>query len=340
MDLRVGQRLNLKYKGRDFEAIIINPHAFGRNKPSIGLNLRMGERCAGITHDKLVQWTRKTRSKNPDDFADTDTIQYFELPQSKKQFAIYHLPFDENDYKLGYGNLTINYHKVIEASEFIDLCFEVLTYVKLPYSAREKLKDFLKWFAVEGFYAQAYTIIRGAYTKADSEQLHQWLEARLRNKSERLPYARFIVELRENPAYWTDYTYLNLFGKIASEMREEWQTIDGSPQIARNHIPESVGLEAVGFVERMTTDLYTGNLEEAHDIAIKIAKHKFDLPEPEDVNIGRLFATKTRKLNPHQVDEIKKLYMNGTSYKDIAALYNVTSSAIAYHCSDVVIQPS
>ena len=48
MELRVGQRLNLKYKGREIEAIIINPHAFGRNKPSIGLNLRMGERCAGI----------------------------------------------------------------------------------------------------------------------------------------------------------------------------------------------------------------------------------------------------------------------------------------------------
>jgi Helix-turn-helix domain of resolvase len=334
MELRAGQRLNLKYKGRALEAIIINPHAFGHNKPSIGLNFSMGERCAGITHNKFVQWTRKTRSKNPEDFADTDTVQYFELPQSKKQFAIHHLPFDESDYKLGYGNLTINYHKVIEASEFIDLCFEVLTHIKLPYQSKEKLKDFLKWFAIEGFYAQAYTIIRGAYTKADSEQLHQWLEARLRNKAERLPYARCVVELHENPAYWTNYTYLNLFGKIASEMRDEWQTIDGSPQIARNHIAESLGLEAVGFVERMTTDLYAGDLQEAHDIAIKTAKRKFKLPEPEDVNIEKLFSAKTLKLNPDQVKEIRKLFKNGMPIKDIAERYNVTPGAIAYRCAD------
>ena len=215
------------------------------------------------------------------------------------------------------------------------MCFEVLTYIRLPHGSREKLKNFLKWFAIEGFYAQAYTIIRGAYTRADSEQLHQWLEARLKHKSDRLPYARFVVELRESAAYWTDYTYLHLFGKIASEMREEWQTIDGSWQIARNHIPEALGLEAVGYVERMTTELYTDNLQEAHDIAIKTAKRKFKLPEPEDVNLDRLFSTKTRKLNPQQVEEIKKLYAGGMSYKDIADKYGVTPGAIAYRCADL-----
>lgn len=52
--------------------------------------------------------------------------------------------------------------------------------------------------------------------RADSELLHQWLEARFRNKVERLPYARFVIELHENPAEWTNYTYFKLFGKIAS----------------------------------------------------------------------------------------------------------------------------
>jgi DNA-binding CsgD family transcriptional regulator len=336
VELRVGQRLNLKYKGREFEAIIINPHAFGPNKPSIGLSFRMGERCAGITHQTLAEWLRNTRNENPDNFSDSDTVQYFELPHNKNQFAIYRLPFDESDYKLGRGNLVNDYHKVIEASEFIDLCFEALTYSKLSAGTREKLKNFLKWFVVEGFYAQAYTVIRGAYTRADSEQLHQWLEARLRNKPERLPYARFVIELHENPAYWTNYTYLNLFGKIGSEMRKEWERIKGSPHIARNYIPEAMGLEAVGFVERMASDLYTGNLEEAHDIAIRIARQRFKLPKPEEVNLEKLFSTKTQKLTPQQVKEIRELYESGDyTFKDIAEAYGVTPVAVSYHCTDI-----
>lgn len=334
MDLRPGQRLNMKYQNRSFEAIIMNPHAFGHNKPSIGLNFRMAEKYTGLTYKKLTKWTKKTRDQNPSDFASTDVVQYFEVPNNKKRFTIHHLPFDEDDYKRGYGNLTINHHNVIEVSEFIDLCFELLTVRNLPKETQEKMKDFLKWFAIEGFYAQAYTVIRGAYTKADSEQLHQWLEARLRNKHERLPYARFAAQLQESPAFWTDYTYLKLFGKIASEMRKEWETIDGNPQIARNHISEAKGLEAVGYVERMVTDLYTeDDLQEAHDISIEKAKRKFKLPEPENVNMDKLFETRTRKLNPQQIEDIKKLYASGISVKEIASRYEVTPPAIAYHCN-------
>lgn len=105
MELRSGQRLNLKYKGRDFEAIIINPHAFGQNKPSIGLSFSMVERCAGLNHKTLSQWARKTRNKKPDNFSESDTVKYFELPHKTMQFAIYQLPFDESDCKLGRGNL-------------------------------------------------------------------------------------------------------------------------------------------------------------------------------------------------------------------------------------------
>ncbi|NEQ74290.1 MAG: hypothetical protein F6K23_15330 [Okeania sp. SIO2C9] len=78
----------------------------------------------------------------------------------------------------------------------------------------------------------------------------------MRNKHERLPYARFIAEIRESPAYWTDYTYIKLFGKLASEMRLEWETIDGTPRIARNHIPEALGLEAVGKISILFVETY------------------------------------------------------------------------------------
>lgn len=358
MELQVGQRVNLNYKGRKFEAVIINPHAFGKNKPSMGVNFRMAGEHSGISSSKLTGWTHNTLNRNPDDFSETDIVRYLELPVSKKRgskkrgsknrFTIHYLPFDENDRKLGYDNLTIkrdqnHAQNVIEVSEFIDLCFEVLSNedIELAAEKKEQIADFLKWFAIEGFYAQAYSIIRGAYTKADSEELHQWLEARLRNKSERLPYARFIAETRETPAFWTDYTYLNLFGKIASEMRKEWATIEGTPSIARNHIPEALGLEVVGYVERMMTEFYVDptpgqqvydNLRKAHDQAIEIAQRKFKLPipEPEDVNIDKLYLKRTLKLNPQQVEEIKLMYANGFSIKDIALQYNVTPQAISY----------
>lgn len=334
MELRVGQRLKLKYKGREFEAVIINPHAFGQNRPSVGFSFRMGERCAGINHETLTGWARTTRNGNPDEFSSNDTVQYLELPHNKKRFAVYQLPFDEDDQKLGRGNLINDYHKVVEASEFIDLCFEALTYSKLNPVTRDKVKEFLKWFVVEGFYAQAYTVINGAYTRTDKEHLHQWLMARLMNKPERRPYARFVIELSQNPAFWTNYTYLYLFGKIASEMREEWDTIDGSPHIARNHIPEAIGLEAVGYVERMVAELYTGDLQKAHDLAIQIARQKFNLPEPEDVSFEKLYSFATLRLTPTEVKEIIELYETGEyTQAEIAEAYGVTAAAVYYHCS-------
>lgn len=176
--------------------------------------------------------------------------------------------------------------------------------------------------------------IKGSFDRADSEHLQNWLASRLLNKQDRKPYAKFIVELHENIAFWTNYTYLYLFGKIASEMRNQWATIDGKSDIARNHIPQAIGLEAVGFVERTVVDIYTGNLKEAHLLAIQIATKKFDLPPVVNPDESKLFsAYSTLKLSHKEVQDVVELHLEGGfSLREIASEYGVSGTTIKYHC--------
>lgn len=62
----------------------------------------------------------------------------------------------------------------------------------------------------------------------------------------------------------------------ATEMKEFWQAhAKGSGRIARNYIPESVGLEAVAYCEKMVALFDLDDVQEAHDEAIRLTKIKF-----------------------------------------------------------------
>lgn len=75
---------------------------------------------------------------------------------------------------------------------------------------------------------------------------------------------------------WTNYVYRGLFGMDAAEMKEAWQSpVHGSSRIARNYIPESIGLEAVAYCEKMVALLDFDDMQEAHDEAIRLTKIKF-----------------------------------------------------------------
>ena len=53
-------------------------------------------------------------------------------------------------------------------------------------------------------------------------------------------------------SYWTNYVYLGLFGMTAAQMKETWEApIAGSRRIARNYIPQAIGLEAVAYREKV-----------------------------------------------------------------------------------------
>ena len=62
----------------------------------------------------------------------------------------------------------------------------------------------------------------------------------------------------------------------ATEMKLAWQApMSGSKHVARNYIPESVGLEMVKFCEKMVAVMELDDLERAHDEAIRLTQIKF-----------------------------------------------------------------
>lgn len=51
--------------------------------------------------------------------------------------------------------------------------------------------------------------------------------------------------------------------------------MSGSGRIARNYIPQAVGLEAVSYCEKMVAQLDLDDMEQAHDLAIQATRLKY-----------------------------------------------------------------
>jgi hypothetical protein len=255
-EFEVGQRVTLSYEGREFEAIVIDPNGLGDDQPSVGFGFRMAERNIGIPQSTITDWV-----------TDLAEGKYLKLPSDKT--------FRVTDITAPDGNT----YSVVEASEWFTLAIDLLINPgRTGKALRSKLGDFIAWFAVKGFYAEAYVALKGVYTKRDSRATTAWLEARHLGKVQRRMYTDLLQSQQCKDfeyANWTDYVYQGLFGMRAKEMREVWETMDGSPEIARNHIPKSEGLQAVAYCEDMVVRVFVEELQEAHDTAINLTKRKF-----------------------------------------------------------------
>lgn len=255
--VKKGQLIKIAYEGREFEAIVIDPVGLGKEQPSVGFGFRMIEKNAGIPASTLSTWVFEN---------DGDTA--LKLP-SGKQFRVFEIRgLDGNDYL------------VVEASDWFDLAFDLLENPgKTSKALKGKLLNFIKWFTIKGFYAEAYNVIKGGYTPKDSRILSVWMEARLGGIYKRKAYTDFLqingCVQGSDYQYWTNYIYLGLFGKKASDMKDEWEVIEGSTKIARNYIPEAIGLEAVAYCEKMVPELFVDSLKQAHTDAISYSKRKF-----------------------------------------------------------------
>ena len=170
-------------------------------------------------------------------------------------------------------------YNTVEASDWFELAFDLLDNPgKTSKSLKTKLTTFLRWFAIKGFYAEAYTALKGSYTAKDSRATTKWLEMRQTGKIERKLYTDLLQSQgcqSSDYAYWTDHVYSGLFGMRAKNMKEVWALMDGDEVIARNHIPEAQGLEAVRYCEDMVVRLFIDDLEQAHNDAINYSRRKF-----------------------------------------------------------------
>ena len=251
-----GSLVKVPYEGREFEAIVIDPNGLGPGQPSVGFGYRMGERHVGTPESTVRGWVREIEGEKS------------ALLPSGKAFRVREIKgSDGNDYS------------VIEASDWVSIAIDLLVNSgKTRKALKAKLGDFLQWFAVKGFYAEAYVALKGVYTAKDSRATTQWLEARQLG----VPIRKLYTDLLQSQgcsgfeyANWTNHVYQGLFGMSASQMKEVWERMAGNPRIARNYIPEALGLDAVRFCEDMAVRMFVDSLQEAHDSAIDLTKRKY-----------------------------------------------------------------
>ena len=255
-EFRAGQILPLRYKDREIKALIIDPNGLGEGRPTIGMGFRGMDRHIGIPRQTLQNRV-----------AQIEDSKYIKLPSGNTFRVAQILGEDNNEYLL------------IEASDWVALATGwAKNPGKLRKPARDGLIDFLAWYAAEGIYAQAYTMIKNVYTDEDSEVLHKWLISREAGKPYRADWSWEVKEKdsRGRYGYWTNYVYKGLFDMDASQMKAVWENpIHGSSRIARNYIPQAVGLEAVAYCEKMVAQLDLDDIEQSHDEAIRLTRIKF-----------------------------------------------------------------
>ena len=256
MAIEKGQIVKLSFEGREFEVIVVDPNELGLGQPTVGFGFGMMERHAGIPQSTLSTWV-----------IDKEADHRLKLP-SGKTFRVIEILAKDN-----------NLYSVIEASDWFELAVDLLVNPgRTSKNLKEKLGSFLLWFAVKGFYAEAYVALKGVYTEKDSRATTHWLEMRQLGKIARKIYTDLLQSQGcegSDYSYWTDYIYEGLFGVPAWRMKQLWELVDGNADIARNYIPEAKGLDAVRHYEDMTVRLFVDELEEAHDQAINLTRRKF-----------------------------------------------------------------
>jgi hypothetical protein len=227
----------------------------------------MMERHGGLSESTLSDWVTKESVFEGDR---NNEVQSLKLPSGKLFRVTEIIGLDKNLYY------------VLEVSEWVILAADILKKpgkVKKP--TQNNLIDFLSWFAVKGFYADAYATLKGSYTEADSRSVSAWMQVRLEGISKRNKYTKFLQECGCEEWYeyanWTDYVYQGLFGMKKSKMVEAWDLVEGDKNIGRNYIPKTEGLEAVAYCEKQVIELFHTDLTQAHDDAINFAKRRFDL---------------------------------------------------------------
>jgi hypothetical protein len=221
----------------------------------------MMDRHAGLPQSTSSQWVQGYPN-NQGEYLKPPSGKVFEVIQIKGS--------DGNDYS------------VVEVSNWVALAADVLKNPgKTRKLTRDNLTDFLAWFAVKGFYADAYALLKGAYTEADSRAVSAWMQARLAGINRRNKYTKFLQDQGCEEWYeyanWTDYVYQGLFGMKKRQIVDVWELVEGDKHIGRNYIPEVEGLEAVAYCENQTIKLFHEDLQQAHNDAITFAKKKFRL---------------------------------------------------------------
>ena len=179
-EFRAGQIIPLRYKSRELKAVIIDPNGLGPDKPTIGLGFRGMNRHIGVPQQTLS-----------DRVTEIEGSKYLKL-SSGNTFRVTEVNADDN-----------NRYLLLEASDWVDLARDwAKNPGKLRKPAREGLIDFLAWFAAEGIYAQAYTILKRVYTYEDDQRVQNWIMSRESGKPARREWGFEVQDKDPRWALW------------------------------------------------------------------------------------------------------------------------------------------
>ena len=192
----------IQFKGKSFNAIVIDPDGLGAGKPTIGVGYRSMSRHTNVPVPTFVQRVIQNEEGS-----------FLKLP-SGKLFRVIQIAANDG-----------NTYSVIEASAWVDF---VSDWIKNPGRLRTKAKnglvDFLAWYAAEGLYAAAYTFLKQTYTREDNQVVQRWLVAREAGKPARQDWSYTVAEQGGGSPFkygkWTNYVYNGLFGMNAAEMKK------------------------------------------------------------------------------------------------------------------------
>lgn len=256
-NLQQGQLIKVPFNKKVLDAIVIDPNGLAEGQPSIGMGFRMMSKHGGLTESNLSRWVMQIEDE-----------RHLKLPSGKTFRVMQILGSDGNTYS------------VVEVADWVKIAADI---IKNPGKIRKntiyKVVDFLTWFAVDGFYAQAYTIAGFVYGDSTRRSLEKWKQERIIGVPLRKDYATYLVDIGEHRLIgkWTNIVYQGLFSHTAKKMRAIWETQAGRKDIARNHIPESVGLEAVAYCEKLVVTLDLEDIKDSHQQAIAITRKKFKI---------------------------------------------------------------
>lgn len=257
--VKKGQKVTVTYEDRKFEVIVIDPNGLGEGQPSLGFGFGMMEDHSGLPKQTSSDWLIEGVRNDQEKLLKTPSGNTYRVSEITG--------VDKNTYQ------------VLEVSDWVAIAGDVLKKSgKVRKKTKEKLIDFLTWFATKGLYAECYVALKGVYTQRDSRSVSKWMMARLEGKVKRNKYTDFLKEQGcegYDYAYWTNYIYEKLFGKTAREMKQYWEVVEGVKAIARNYISEEDGLKAVAYCENQVVELFIDDLRDAHDDAILFTSRKF-----------------------------------------------------------------
>ena len=256
-NLKRGQVIKVPFNQKVLDAIVIDPNGLAEAQPSIGMGFRMMSKHSGLTESNLSRWVMQIEEE-----------RYLKLPSSNLFKVMQILCSDRNTYS------------VVEVTDWVKIAADIIKHPgKIRKNTIHKVIDFLTWFAVDGFYAQAYAIAGFVYGDSTRRSLQKWKQERLTGIPLRKDYANYLVDRGEYRTIgkWTNIVYQGLFSHNAKQMRNIWETQAGRKNIARNHIPESIGIEAVAYCEKLVVSLDLEEIMESHKEAIVLAKRKFKI---------------------------------------------------------------